>query len=50
MIGIWIIAVVGIVGFLITAGIAFGVAGSYQIDRSRLLVMLRLQRKDCCIV
>lgn len=32
MIGIWIIAVVGIVGFLITAGIAFGVAGSYQID------------------
>lgn len=32
MIGIWIIAVVGIGGFLITAGIAFGVAGSYQMD------------------
>ena len=32
MIGILIIAVVGISGFLLTAGIAFGMAGSYQID------------------
>ena len=26
------IAAVGIIGFLLTAGIAFGIAGSYQID------------------
>ena len=32
MIGILIIAVVGIGGLLVTAGIAFEVAGSYQID------------------
>lgn len=32
MIGILIIAVVGIIGFLVTVGIAFGVAGSYQND------------------
>ena len=32
MIGILIVAAVGIIGFLLTAGIAFGIAGSYQID------------------
>jgi len=32
MIGILIVAEVGIIGFLLTAGIAFGIAGSYQID------------------
>ena len=31
-IGILIVAAVGIIGFLLTAGIAFGIAGSYQID------------------
>lgn len=30
--GILIVAAVGIIGFLLTAGIAFGIAGSYQID------------------
>ena len=29
---ILIVAAVGIIGFLLTAGIAFGIAGSYQID------------------
>ena len=32
MIGILIVAAVGIIGFLITPCIAFGIAGSYQID------------------
>lgn len=32
MIGILIVAAVGIIGFLVTAGIAFEVAGSYQVD------------------
>lgn len=32
MIGILIVAAAGIIGFLVTAGIAFRVAGSYQID------------------
>lgn len=32
MIGILIVAAVGIIGFLLTVGIAFGIAGSYQID------------------
>ncbi len=32
MIGILIVVVVGIIGFLLTAGIVFGIAGSYQID------------------
>ena len=32
MIGILIVAAVGIIGFLLTSGIAFGIAGSYQID------------------
>ena len=34
MIGILIVAAVGIIGFLLTAGIAFGIAGSYQILES----------------
>lgn len=50
MIGILIVAAVGIIGFLLTAGIAFGIAGSYQIDSRCLLIMLRLKRKDCYIV
>ena len=32
MIGILIVAAVGIIGFLVTAGIAFEVAGSCQSD------------------
>lgn len=32
IIGILIVAAVGIIGFLVTADIAFGVTGSYQND------------------